>query len=142
MNARLPRALAAGLVLAGLTQLPPAQAGIGDLLNQAGGSSASGLGGLSAGSLSSGSSSNAAGVLEYCIKNNYLNEDAASNVKDKLLSKLPGNTTSSDSSYKKGASGILSTSDGKQLDLSGDGLKKKVTQQVCEKILSQSKSLL
>src|ERR1700744_4477088 len=32
---------------------------------------------------------NAAGVLQYCVKNNYLGGDAAS-VKDKLLAKIPG----------------------------------------------------
>jgi hypothetical protein len=108
-------------------------ASLGDVAGQLGG-----LGSLP----SASSSSNVAGLLEYCAKNNYLNADAATQVKDKLLGKLPGNTTTSDSGYKDGAKGILTGSDGKSLDLSGSGIKEKVTKQVCDKVLSQGKSLL
>ena len=37
---------------------------------------------------SSGTASNAAGVITYCMKNNYLNADKAAQVKDQLLGKL------------------------------------------------------
>lgn len=132
MNTRklIPTALAVVLLPWSLAQA----ASLGDVAGSLGG-----LGNLS--SVSSSSSGNVAGLLEYCAKNNYLNADAATQVKDKLLGKLPGNTTS-DSGYKDGAKGILTGSDGKSLDLSGSGIKEKVTKQVCDKVLSQGKSLL
>lgn len=103
--------------------------------------SLSGLGGLSASSITAGSAGNAAGVIEFCMKNNYLNADAATSaVKDKLLGSVSGG--SQDSSYTDGSRGVLSTSGGKQLDLSGSGLKAEVTKQVCDKILAQGKSML
>lgn len=99
------------------------------------------LGGLSASSVSSGTAGNAAGVIEFCMKNNYLNADSATSaVKDKLLGSVPGGTK--DSGYSDGSHGILSTSSGSKLDLSGSGLKAEVTKQVCDKILSQAKSML
>ncbi|MEI7292969.1 DUF2501 domain-containing protein [Paraburkholderia tropica] len=128
-----------------------AQAQLGNLLNQGGNSgSTSGalgnLGGLgsslSGSSVTSGSLGNVTGVLQYCIKNNYLNADAASNVKDSLLSKLPGGASTSDSGYQQGSNGILTTGSGQKLDLSGGGLKDAATKQVCDKILSQAKSML
>ena len=100
-----------------------------------------GLGGLSASSITAGSAGNAAGVIEFCMKNNYLNADAATSaVKDKLLGSVSGG--SQDSGYTDGSRGVLSTSGGKQLDLSGSGLKAEVTKQVCDKILAQGMSML
>ncbi|MDN6860744.1 DUF2501 domain-containing protein [Pseudomonas sp. CAN2814] len=133
MNARklIPTVLAAALLPWSLAQA----ASLGDVAGQLGG-----LGNMS--SVSSSSSGNVAGLLEFCAKNNYLNADSATKVKDSLLGKLPGNTTTSDSGYKDGTKGILTGSDGKSLDLSGSGLKEKVTKQVCDKVLSQGKSLL
>ncbi|MBF8747112.1 DUF2501 domain-containing protein [Pseudomonas monteilii] len=103
--------------------------------------SLSDLGGLSnalPGTLSSDSAGNVAGVLEYCVKNNYLNADSASSVKDKLLSKVTGGT--SDSGYSEGSEGTISTSSGNDLSLSG--LKEKVKKQACDQILKQGKSLI
>jgi hypothetical protein len=37
---------------------------------------------------------------------------------------------------------VLDSNNGKQLDLSGGGLKAEATKQVCDKILQQGKSLL
>jgi len=141
-----------------LTLMPIAavHAQIGDMLkSQMGGDSSqgstSGLGslgslgnGISLQSLSSGSTGNVAGVLQYCIQNNYLSGDAASSVKDKLMGKLPGgsSSSSSDSGYLDGAKGMLDSNNGKQLDLSGGGLKAEATKQICDKILQQGKSLL
>lgn len=151
MNARTYRT-AIGLLIAVLLPVSAAQAQLGNLLNQAGGAASSGglgsLGGmgsaLSGQSLSSGSTGNVAGVLEFCIKNNYLSGNSASSVKDSLMSKLPGGSSSasSDSGYANGAKGILSTGNGSQLDLSGGGLKEQATKQICDKILDQGKSLL
>ncbi len=134
-----------------LLSISAAHAQLGNLLK--GGSSdgsSSGLsslgsmaGGLSGQSLTSGSTSNVAGVLQFCIKNNYLSGNSASTVKDSLMSKLGGSSAaSSDSGYTDGANGLLKSGDGKQLDLSGSGLKQQVTKQVCDKILAQGKSLL
>ncbi|CAG9250237.1 DUF2501 domain-containing protein [Paraburkholderia unamae] len=149
---RIATALLATLTLALLTPWGTAQAQLGNLLNQGGGNSGSAqgalgnLGGLgsslSAPSLTSNSLGNVTGLLQYCIKNNYLNADAASNVKDSLLGKLPGGASSTDSGYTQGTSGILTAGNGQQLDLSGGGLKEAATKQVCDKILSQAKSML
>ena len=99
-------------------------------------------GALSGQSLTSGSLGNVAGLLEFCIKNNYLGGNKAASVKDSLMRKLPGGSSSSDSGYNSGAKGILSSSDGSQLDLSADGLKKQATKQICDKSLDQGKSML
>jgi hypothetical protein len=152
MNARACRTTAAMILITALLPVPAAQAQLGNLLNQGGsGGSSGGLGSLggmgsalSGQSLTSGSTGNIAGVLEFCIKNNYISGDSASSVKDSLMSKLPGGSSSasSDSGYADGAKGILSGSNGKQLDLSGGGLKEQATKQICDKILAQGKSLL
>lgn len=124
-----------------------AHAQLGDLLKQgqSAGSPGGGLadlgGALSGKSMMSGSTGNVAGVLQFCIRNNYLDGNAASSVKDRLMGKLSGKP-SSDRGYNEGEKGILSGSDGKKLDLSGGGLKAKVTRQVCDQILAQGKSLL
>ena len=47
-------------------------------------------GGGGTGSLASGSMGNAAGVIEFCMKNNFLGGTDASSVKDGLMSKIPG----------------------------------------------------
>ncbi|NYH15821.1 DUF2501 domain-containing protein [Paraburkholderia bryophila] len=151
MKARTYRAATAGILFAALLPLSAANAQLGNLLQQgnSGGSSGGGLGSLgglggalSGQSVTSGSTGNVAGVLQFCIKNNYLSGDGASSVKDSLMSKLPGGSSTSDSGYTQGAKGILSSGSGQQVDLSGGGLKEQVTKQVCDKILAQGKSLL
>jgi len=103
-----------------------------------GGGALGGMGGMSAGSLG-----NAAGVLEYCFKNNYLSGDSVSAVKDGLMGKMGGSSAAqSDGGYMDGAKGLLKGSDGKSMDLSGGGLQKQVTQQACDFVLKQGKSLL
>ena len=152
MKVRTYRTAAAGILFAALLPFSAAHAQLGNLL-PGGGSNSSSSGGLgslgglgsslSGSSLTSGSTGNVAGVLQFCIKNNYLSGDSASSVKDSLMSKLPGGSSTSDSGYTQGSQGILSGSNGKQVDLSGGGgLKEQVTKQVCDKILSQGKSLL
>jgi hypothetical protein len=151
MKVRTYRRTVAGIAIAmslPLLSISAAHAQLGNLLK--GGStdgSSNGLSGLSSAlsgqSLTSGSTSNVAGVLQFCIKNNYLSGNGASSVKDSLMSKLGGpSAASSDSGYTDGANGLLKSGDGKQLDLSGSGLKEQVTKQVCDKILAQGKSLL
>ena len=143
-----------GMLIVVLLSFPVAQAQLGDILKQGGGSGSGGLGNLggiggiggmggalSGESLTSGSTGNVAGVLEYCIKNNYLSGNSASAVKNSLMSKLPGGSSSSDKNYSDGSKGILNSSNGNSLDLSG-GFKEQVTKQICDKILAQGKSLL
>jgi hypothetical protein len=104
------------------------------------------MGGGSSSSLSSATTGNAAGVLQFCLKNNYLgNDGGASTVKDKLLGKLGGDSKAAsndatanagggllgklgsggsptnDPGYLSGASGILQTANGKKVDLNTGG---------------------
>ncbi|MDE1172237.1 MAG: DUF2501 domain-containing protein [Parvibaculaceae bacterium] len=148
------RLMAAGMVLAtgitagGLARASGLMDSIGQLSGAAtGGSASGGAGGLgsllSSGSLTSGSTDNVAGILQFCVQNNYLSADAASGVKDQLLQKINGGTApTSDSAYKDGANGILNSSNGSKIDLDGDGIKKQVTKKACDYILKQGKSLL
>jgi hypothetical protein len=153
MKVRTNRSTVAGIAIAMLLPIPAAHAQLGNLLKGSGSSDGSSSGGLSSlgsmgsaltgQSMTSGSTSNVAGVLQFCIKNNYLSGNGASSVKDSLMSKLGGTSAaSSDSGYTDGANGLLKSGNGQQLDLSGSGLKQQVTKQVCDKILSQGKSLL
>ena len=155
MSAFLHRAARLCTVIALACPAVAAHAQISDMLkSQIGGStgsadsSAGGLGSLSSlgglGNLSSGSLGNVTGVVEYCIKNNYLGSGTgASSVKDQLMSKLSSKgSPSSDSGYTDGAKGLLDSGNGKQLDISGSGLKAEATKQICDKILAQAKSML
>ena len=152
MNVHNAYRTATAILIAAFLPFSATQAQLGDLVKQ-GGNAASGasggLGGLgdlggalSVQSVTSGSAGNVAGLLEFCIKNNYLSSDKATAVKDSLTSKLPGGSSSSDSDYKSGKKGILSSSDGSTLDLSGGGLKKQATKQICDMVLDQGKSFL
>jgi hypothetical protein len=150
MKAFTYRTVVAGILIAALLPVATVHAQLEDLLKKGeSAGSAGGLGslgdmgsGLSGKSLTAGSTGNVAGVLQYCISNNYLGGEGASSVKDKLIGRLSGGSSSADSGYKDGAKGLLKSSDGKQLDLSGGGLKAQATKQVCEKVLAQGKSLL
>jgi hypothetical protein len=152
MNVHNAYRTATAILIAAFLPFSATQAQLGDLIKQ-GGSAASGasgsLGGLgdlggalSVQSVTSGSAGNVAGLLEFCIKNNYLSGDKAAEVKNSLTSKLPGGSSSSDSDYKSGKKGILNSSDGSALDLSGGGLKKQATKQICDTVLDQGKSFL
>ncbi len=68
-----------------------------------------GLMGSSGGSLTSGSASNAAGILQYCMANNYLGGDSgAGGVKDQLLGSLGGDhQAASNDANASGAGGLL-----------------------------------
>lgn len=106
------------------------------------------LGGMvpGGGSLSSGSMGNVAGLLQYCVKNNYLGGDSgASGIAGKLIGKTQGGT--SDSGYLSGAKGLLQGGDGKTTDLNSVGggnsdLKSKITTKACGVVLNQGKSFL
>jgi hypothetical protein len=108
------------------------------------GSAIPGLGGLSLSSLSPATVGNAAGVLEFCMKNNYLAGGDAQAIKDKLMGKVSGEPAKaiSDSGYLAGVQGMLNGSDGKSVDLSGGGLKEEITRKACDQVLKHGKSLL
>ncbi|MBL8432149.1 MAG: DUF2501 domain-containing protein [Dechloromonas sp.] len=150
MSKRKFRTMGAAILIAALLPFPAAHAQLGDLIKPKDGGglpgglgNAAGLGGALTGqSVTSGSLGNVAGLLEFCIKNKYLGGDKAEAVKDSLMGKLPGGSSSSDSGYGSGAKGILNGSDGSQLDLSAGGLKKEATKRICDMVLDQGKSML
>ncbi|WP_186167155.1 DUF2501 domain-containing protein [Burkholderia gladioli] len=154
MKIRTGRAVAAGILIGLSLTATGAYAQLGDMLKQAGGSATQNSGGLVGnlgglgGALGGGGSSlmpsslgNVAGVLQFCIQNQYLGSGGASSVKDQLLGKLGGNPQS-DSGFASGSNGILDGGNGKTLDLSGGGLKQQLTKQICDKVLTQAKSML
>jgi hypothetical protein len=111
------------------------------------------LGGMmpGGGSMQSGSMGNVAGLLQYCVKNNYLGgASGASGIQSQLLGKMQGQSQSaptSDPSYMSGAKGILQGSNGKSMDLSSVGggssdMKSKITNKVCDTVLKQGKSFV
>lgn len=108
-------------------------------------SSGGGLGGLgdqlSLPALGSASTGNVAGVLEFCMKNNYLGANGVSGIKDKLLGKLGGQKqAAADPSYSDGLKGIVGGGSGGKLDLSS--MRKQVTEKACDKVLEYGKSML
>jgi hypothetical protein len=120
---------------------------LGQLKGIMGGSDISGaassLGSLS--SITAGSTGNAAGVIEYCVKNNYLSGENAAPVKDQLMGKLSGSEdqpAQNNPDYINGVNGLLTGSGGQSVDLSMAGLKAKAVKKVCNKILDQAKSML
>lgn len=109
------------------------------------------LGGMmpGGGSMQSGSMGNVAGLLQYCVKNNYLGGDSgASGIQSQLLGKMQGHSNAAptnDPGYVSGAKGILQGGNGKTMDLSQVGggssdMKSKITTKVCDSVLKQGKS--
>lgn len=97
--------------------------------------------------LSANSMTNAAGILQYCVKNNVLSASATHGVKDQLLSKLGISSTENAKSedYQQGLGGLLQTGEGKSLDLNNLGTSKiteKVKQKACDLVLKQGKSFI
>jgi len=107
---------------------------------QGGSSGASSLGNLGFKMPAIGSSTvgNAAGVLQYCVKNNYLGGDAAS-VKDKLLAKITGQKQQ-ETGFESGAKGLLKGGDGKSLNFKL--LSSKVKTKACDYVLKNATSLI
>lgn len=106
----------------------------------------------SSSNLTSKSSTNVAGVLQYCVKNNVLSATSATSVKDKLMNKLgvQNNTAAQKADYQDGLSGILHTGSGQNIDLNslsaGTGgltqIKEKVKTKACNVVLKQAKTFL
>lgn len=139
---------AIGVIALSFAPIAPAQAQLMDKLKGAMGSGQgdSGVGGLTGGvpSVAQASPSNTAGVLQYCIKNNYVSGGTASSVKDSMISKITGSGQSStkDSGFQSGNNGMLQTGNGQSLSLGGGGIKEQVTRKVCDQILQHAKSML
>jgi len=118
--------------------------------NSQNGLSLSSLGGLLNGNsqnVSANTMSNAAGVMEYCFKNNVIDNNVAS-VKNSVLSKL-GLTTPEEkkqqTDYQQGLMGLLNTSNGQQLNLKALGeteIGKKVKTKACDVVLKQGKNFI
>jgi hypothetical protein len=115
---------------------PPAQAQLGNL----GGLTNSLGGGLP--SVTQADPANLAGVLQYCVQNNYLSGGVADTAKDALLAKVPGAQQSSD--FTSGSSGLLQTGNGKDYSLGGlsGDLKSQISHKVCDLVLQHAQSLL
>ncbi|VTU20662.1 hypothetical protein H6CHR_01431 [Variovorax sp. PBL-H6] len=95
--------------------------------------------GISMPAIGASSMGNAAGVLQYCIKNNYLSSDAAGGIKDKLLGMVTGNKAQQ-TGFANGSKGLLQGSDGTSLNLKSVGAKLKT--RACDYVLDNAKSLV
>jgi len=104
-------------------------------------STGSGLGGMSMPSVGSASSGNIAGVLRYCVRNNYVDGNGGASVEHSLVGKLGGSTTKS-SQFASGDKGMLQTGNGSNVSLGGGGLKGQMTHKVCDQVLTHAKSLI
>ncbi|HBV38900.1 MAG TPA: hypothetical protein DEF05_04215 [Erwinia sp.] len=97
--------------------------------------------------LSANSMTNAAGVLQYCVQNNVVNNNVSS-VKDQLMSKLGLTDTAKaqeTTDYKQGLMGLLNTGSDQQVNLKSLGnteLGKKVKTKACSLVLKQSKQFI
>lgn len=122
-------------VLAGLGLSGGAAAQLGDLKSLAGGADVS--------ALASGSASNAAGIVEYCLKNNFLGADAAASVKDKLMEKVTGGGDNDKADYADGVKGLVRTGADQPVDIGKLGeMKKSLTKKACESVLDHAKAFL
>ena len=123
---------------AGLAGLAGLLGGNGGAADEAGLASLLGGAGLPAG-LDSGMASNAAGVIQYCIKNNYLNADAAGGIKNRLLSALTGQPAQ-DPGYQQGEQGLLSGNNGQSFNL--NSVTDKLKTKACDFVLDHAKSMI
>lgn len=93
-------------------------------------------------SLSSASPSNIAGLLKYCVENNYLSgNDATAAQSDESSLVSQDNVSDSDPGYASGSDGELNAG-GQAYNVGGDSGQSEVTQQVCSQVLSHAQSLL
>jgi hypothetical protein len=152
---------AAALMAAGVLAAPAARAQLSGMLQGAmggGQSGTSGMGmsngmgstlgsGMGMPALGAAPPTNLAGILQYCIQNNYLggvSPSSASSVQQSLLNKYTGSSSApqSDSGFASGSNGILDTGNGNSLSLGGSGLKAQLTRKICGQVLQHAQSLL
>jgi hypothetical protein len=119
---------------------------LNDLSDALGGAKDSALGALGGGQLPAvdqASTGNLAGVLQYCVKNNYLGGTDVASVEQSLLGKVGGSgEAQKDQGFMSGVGGVLETGGGQGFSLGGDGLQKTVTDKVCDLVLEHAQSLL
>ncbi len=141
-----------------LLAVTPAQAQMSNMMQGVmggGGSGSSAGSGMmgSMGSMGSGmglpsvgaaSPNNLAGVLQFCVKNNYLGGTDANSVKSSLLSKFDGSSQppAQNSGFASGAAGILDTGNDQSTSLGGTGIKAQATKKVCDLVLQHAQSQL
>lgn len=118
--------------------------GTSSMSNMLGGS---GMGsGIGLPSLNAAPPTNIAGLLQYCVKNNYLGGNAAdaTSVQQSLLDKATGSASApaNDSAYTAGSNGVLDAGNGKTMSLSGSGMQSAMTDKLCGEVLDHAKSLL
>ena len=143
--------LAIAIAMGGLAAGTQA-AGLGDALGDKLGG-ASGLGGAlgggsgaaalsAAGLVGPSSLGNAAGVITYCMKNNYLNLDKAAQMKGQLLGKmgLGAKEEPKDAGYQSGLAGLVTGSGGQRFDI--DKVKGDLREKACDFVLDHAASLL
>lgn len=106
--------------------------------SNSGSSIASGVG-LAMPAMGSSTMGNAAGVLQYCVKNNYLSGAGVESVKEKLLGSITGKREQ-ESAYASGAEGLLTGTNGTSLNL--EKLKSSLKEKVCDYVLNNAKSLI
>ena len=93
-------------------------------------------------SLSAGTMTNAAGVLQYCMKNNLVDNNVSS-MKEQLLGKLGLQDTQKQqqsTDYQQGLLGLLNTGNNQQVNLKSLGetqLGKQVKTKACNLVLKQ-----
>ncbi len=97
--------------------------------------------------LSANTMTNAAGVMQYCVKHNLLSASGTSTLKNQLLSKLGISSTANAKSqdYQEGLGGLLNTGQGNQLNLNSLGtsqLTERVKTKACDLVLKQGKSFI
>ena len=124
---------------AGSTEKSSSESPLGGLL---GASSANMLSTL--GVPAAGTANNAAGVLTYCVKNNYItaNKKKAEQIKDQLLGKIgmQKKEEPKDQGYLSGLAGKITGKDGQSFSM--DKLKGDVKEKACDFVLDNASSLL
>ena len=97
--------------------------------------------------VSASNMTNAAGILEYCVKNNVVDNNVSS-VKNQVLDKLGLNSQAQktqQTDYQQGLAGLLNTGNGQQLNLKSLGdteMGKKVKTKACDVVLKQGKNFI
>ncbi|AIX50153.1 DUF2501 domain-containing protein [Pantoea eucrina] len=117
---------------------------------QSGGLSLSTLTGLLNGgdkAVSASNMTNAAGVMEYCVQHNVVDNNVKS-VKEQVLSKLGLSTPAAQAQktdYQQGIAGLLNTGNGQQLNLqslSNSPMGEKLKTKACDVVLKQGKKYI
>lgn len=143
------RITAIGICLLSLATVPASAQLLDQFKGAVGGGGGASSGGLLGGAMPSvdhASTGNIAGLVQFCIRNNYLSGGPASQVAGALQGKLPGRGTS-DRSYQSGSQGLLDTGGGQHYNLAGPGngvggLKDQLTHKLCDQVLQRGRSLL